>query len=44
MKDFDFCSGCGGMIEAGGDSQCTCDDAEYYIDPRDTFFTEREEE
>lgn len=26
MKDFDYCSGCNGLIEAGGDSGCTCGD------------------
>lgn len=33
MEDVKFCPFCGGMIEAGGDDQCICDelaDDEYY--------------
>jgi len=26
--DYYFCPICGGMIEAGGDSNCTCDEEE----------------
>jgi len=29
MGDYRFCPVCGGMIEAGSDSTCTCEDDEY---------------
>lgn len=39
--DVEFCSVCGGMIEAGGDSDCLCDPDDYgdYL-----YHRERDEE
>ena len=41
-RDYDFCAVCNRMIEAGGDSSCTCSDDEHYIDPRDTYWNNGE--
>lgn len=32
MRDYDFCPGCNGLIEAGGDNWCVCEDSDDYGD------------
>ena len=44
MSDFYHCAFCGGLVEAGGESLCTCNDEPEPIDPRDDFFTEHPED